>query len=122
MSGPIERFLGPWHLSSHRYRDDQGAWKDSGKGGQGLLIYTPEGFMSVAISWADVDGAPSRLFYSGRYELLENAVIHEIWHSNQDWRLNQKLRRDFRFEGQELVLEGKTSFGFGEIRWKKAST
>lgn len=125
MSGPVKSeahasdFLGVWDLVSHLVQDEGGAWVESGPGARGLLIYTTEGIMSVAISWGDPTAEVRELFYAGAYRIQESSVIHEIWHSNEAWRIGQSLRRDFRWDGGELVLRGKTSFGQGEIRWKR---
>lgn len=114
-----ENLFGVWALSSHRYRSEEGEWKSSGPNPRGLLFYHSSMKMSVAIDWSENGAVVQELYYAGELEIFDSHVVHHIAHSNEAWRRGEALRRDFRLEDQELILSGKTSFGFGEIRWKK---
>ena len=115
-------FIGTWRLLSYEIRradvDIKYPW---GQDPVGLLIYSGDGYMSVAMMSANrtrfVDkdvkkgtneekaaAVDTYVFYSGRYEIQGDTVIHHVevclfpnWVGNDQ-------KRTFQFDGNRLTL------------------
>ncbi len=122
-------FVGTWELLDYKVTLQDGcerAWCDEP---YGLLIYTPNGYMSVAINCKG-EGAcesPSQRFghlllYSGKYSVKdENQIVHHILNTCQLDQLGWSVVRNFNIEGENLTLSGppiKDLLGF-RIIWKR---
>lgn len=115
-------FIGTWRLLSYEIRRADGEIKYPwGQDPVGLLIYSGDGYMSVAMMSANrtrfVDkdvkkgtneekaaAVDTYVSYSGRYEINEDTVIHRVdvclfpnWVGNDQ-------KRTFQFDGNRLTL------------------
>lgn len=116
--------LGVWELVAAEARYDDGVVEQPyGPNPQGLLVYTPEGWMNVYVSSAERPrfasndmwrGTPEELraafqgcsAYFGRYEVDEAArvVIHNVTAALFPNWSGQVQRRHVSLEGEQLVL------------------
>lgn len=119
--------VGAWHLESwttgYSNRDDFSY--PYGEDPSGLLVYSPDGWMSVSIARAEraqfpenthhqkqPDALKSAAFssyfhYAGRYRLVDGDVIHSVSESlNPNFPGTEQLRHA-ELDGHTLVLSGK---------------
>lgn len=84
----------------------------------GLLLYAPNGWMSEALEFT-VAGERTHVFYSGRYKIEGNTVIHqpEI-HLNSDM-VGQDLPRGFEVDGDRFTLTAGNPNGSARIYWER---
>lgn len=138
-------FVGTWRLVSYIFTPDGGeAFHPYGEKATGLITYTADGFMHVAIMDSargtydanDFQGgsveqqaaaARSYLTYSGRYEVLPDRVLHIVEVSLLPNRSGVTIERFVSLDGDRLTLttppmslDGST--GTGQIVWQKAGT
>ena len=117
-----DTFIGTWRLLSYEIRRADGEIKYPwGQDPVGLLIYSGDGYMSVAMMSAsrtrfvDKDvkkgtneekaaAVDTYVSYSGRYEVQGDTVIHHVevclfpnWVGNEQ-------KRTFQFDGKRLTL------------------
>jgi hypothetical protein len=138
--------LGSWEIEAVESRYDDGSVDHPfGSAPRGLLVYTPEGRMTVQLSRADRSsfasddlwkGTPEELgaafssyvAYFGRYELNEEegVVVHHVDGSVfPNWTDNVQ-RRTLSLEGDHLVLSTAPMLIGNRVRtsvlvWKRAS-
>ncbi len=99
----------PWHEDSH-----------------GLLMYTPDGFMSAAVVRIVAEGgAPSFVSYQGRFDLYQDRVVHHIEMSTDAALVGRSQARTTDFDGETLTLTASPSMFGGEgttanIVWRRA--
>ena len=116
----MQDFIGTWKLLSVETRKEDGQVFRRGKR-IGYLIYNEEGYMSVAFMKEDrpkfmsgdiregaveekmaaIDGYVS---YCGRYEVIEDKVIHHIEVSLFPNWVGVEQERTYEFDGQRLTL------------------
>ena len=117
-----QALAGVWRLISYESHGQDGVTRfPYGNGVSGYLIYSAEGYMSVAIVGADrghfasgdrLSGAPeeyaqamrSYVSYCGRYEILPDRVIHHVELSQfPNWSGTDQVRF-YEIEGDLLRL------------------
>ncbi len=74
---------GSWGLESFEIERPDGTKGPWGEAMSGLLIYSPDGFMSVGIQRKPISENPSDildsvLFYSGSYSIQEDKIFHLV--------------------------------------------
>ncbi len=95
-------------------------------GSTGLLIYTANGFMSVATMMIDDEtGETALLSYHGPFDLYEDRVVHHIEISNDAALVGRDNVRYPALEGDILTLTARPSLFGGEgteaaIVWRRA--
>jgi len=115
-------FIGTWRLLSYEIRREDGEinypW---GQDPVGLLIYSGDGYMSVAMMsasrtrFADKDvkkgtdeekaaAVDTYVSYSGRYEINEDTVTHHVEVSLFPNWVGNDQKRTFQFDGNRLTL------------------
>ena len=120
-----ELLIGGWNLID--FYSLEGEFKKRWKGSEkGILIYTIDGFVSVAINRQpeieklnETDKLRLDFFYSGTYEVNESTVIHKIEFSNIGTLINKAIFRKYTIINNVLILEG---MGLGEqvvLKWEK---
>lgn len=84
----------------------------------GLLLYAPNGWMSEALEFT-VAGSQTHVFYSGRYRIDGESVIHlpEI-HLNPEM-VGQELPRDYEIDGDRFTLIAGNPNGSARIYWER---
>ena len=136
--------LGSWQLESWiiGYSNREEFSYPYGEDPQGLLIYTPDGWMSASICRSGRDLLPqdvsfralpdeakagafmSYFHYAGRYRIVDGDVIHYVTQSlNPNFPGTEQLRHA-ELDGHTLVLSGKEQVGkitrFHSLVWHKA--
>jgi len=123
--------VGAWSLQSwsiaYSDRDDFG--EPFGDAPQGLLLYTAEGWMSVAVvrngrCRLPEDVSPrslpperlaelyrSQFHYCGRYDVRDNVVTHEVLISHSPNFVGSQQQRHVELDGDTLVLSSAERIG-----------
>ncbi|MCB1679379.1 MAG: lipocalin-like domain-containing protein [Halioglobus sp.] len=138
-----EDLHGVWQLESWTigYSDRDAFTYPFGEEPQGLLLYSPAGWMSASISAAQRAALPdgvslrqlpaakraaafsSYFHYAGRYRVVDGDVVHYVTQSlNPNFVGTQQLRHA-ELDGQTLVLSGKDQVGevirFHSLVWHR---
>jgi hypothetical protein len=112
--------VGAWRLVSVETRDENGELVRRGER-TGYLLYSPDGYMSVAFmkegrpkfKSGDIRGGSAEekiaavngyVSYAGRYTVQENTVVHHIDVSLFPNWVGVSQERMFSFEGSRLTL------------------
>lgn len=87
----------------------------------GQIQYSEKGIMNVIVRFAEKpEDFTDIVAYSGTYKVMNQQIHHDIMHSVRPEYVGQKLVRDFRFEGDELVTEFENTDTFIKFaRWKR---
>ena len=135
--------VGAWRLVSYEGHSDEEIFYPLGKDAFGYIMYTPDGYMSVTMcspnrsnfSSEDLTGgsraeklqaASTYISYCGRYELLEDRVIHKIEAALFPNRVGTKQVRYTKFDGDILTLSTDPMLIAGKMRsgkivWERAA-
>lgn len=132
-SVPTDSLIGSWELQEWKgIRPDGSILYPYGTDARGLLIYTQEGSMSMALSKSDrpelgtddyslVADSVIRLAYthffsySGGFQVDSNQVTHLIEHCKQpDW-VGRELVRAFDISGDTLTIRSPEVIGADHI-------
>jgi len=139
---PHNALVGTWRLVSAEYRSVDGeVTYPYGQGPVGYIIYSDDGYMSVAVmkkervNYASGDrmrgtleekssAASSYLSYCGRYETQENRVIHHIEVSLFPNSAGTDQERTFEIDDDKLSLSTPPFLLDGKLRsgcliWKR---
>lgn len=135
-------FIGTWKLVSYEVRRADGhvtyPW---GNSPQGRLIYTGDGYVSVAMMGSDrkafasteikhgteeekVAAVDSYISYSGTYEVKGSKVIHHVEISLFPNWVGKEQVRNFAFDGRRLMLSTDPAKGdekrkTGHLIWER---
>jgi len=127
---PETSLPGTYTLESFEIENPEGVCTPWGVNTRGLLIYTPDGYMSVSIN-KDVDAAQSGdaefeaifdsiLFYSGTYQLEGNLIRHQVTQASSPARIGREMLRYASWNGPCVTLvTPKESFGRAILVWRK---
>jgi len=118
--------VGTWQLAVFEITDPGGMPKPWGANMSGLLIYTLEGTMSVAMN-CDPIGDPrdfksiydATLFYAGTYEINGDQMIHHVQNASDPDRIGKDMVRSVGINGDRLMLEGRGEFGRAVVEWRR---
>ncbi len=120
------RVHGTWDLVRFEVIDPDGFQTSWGEDASGLLIYTPEGFMSVSIHSKSIfrtedaheilDGI---LFYSGRYRVQSGEIRHQVLHASDPQRIGSEMVREVRHSDGLMTLTARGDFGVAELCWRR---
>lgn len=138
-----QRILGSWKLCSFVYRAEDGStFYPYGKEAVGSIMYDESGYMSAIISKKDrknlsendfgllpdeekIELAKGFLAYSGKYEFLNDKILHYVELSYIPNWIGTALERFYKFFEGELILStppvslrGKDYVGY--LTWRKA--
>ena len=137
------RIAGTWRLANYEAHGNDGSVSyPLGRYAVGYLIYTDDGFMSVAMMAAGrksyarenllggtdeerLAAADGFFSYCGRYELEGDSVLHHIDVAFFPNRVGTSQRRYFRLEGDCLLLTTppmliSSQEKIGHILWERA--
>lgn len=110
---------GSWSLVSFSIEDELGS-RNWGEDSHGILIYSPDGFMSVSINSTPTENpSDSILFYAGKYSLSANTVRHEVCNASDPARIGREMVREFKLENGILTLVARGEFGKAVLCWRK---
>lgn len=119
---------GAWHLADYRriYAGGRAGrpWAGSGSG---CLVYTPDGHMFKTISFPDGAGRIRCISYYGRYEIVEDRVIHRIAVSADIRDVGTVREGTFLLESDFLTLSFSPARAGGpgssmEYLWRRAGS
>jgi len=139
------RFVGAWHLISWETRSLEGEVSyPVGHDTVGYIIYSATGYMSVAIMFAQrqffaagdllagsqeerAAAAATYVSYAGRYETLEDKVVHYIEVSLFPNWTGSRQERFYEFTDNRLILSTAPILAGGVERrhylvWEQAAT
>jgi len=120
--------IGSWELVSFEIEDPNHQKRPWGKNTTGLLIYSPDGHMSVSIN-REVEKKSdeefknlfdSILFYSGTYVVEGEIIRHQVTQASNPARIGKSLIRYASLNGNLLTLKSPIeSFGQATLFWRK---
>lgn len=134
----IRDLIGTWLLVSWKAVSEKGhVFFPFGTNPKGMLIYTPEGHMSVSMM-KDKSSLRkskfSKLFntdflhpeddfmsYCGRFELKDNKIIHHIFIGQPKSWIGTHQERDFTFEKGLLTLSAVKNGATHILTWRCTS-
>jgi len=123
-----EKISGAWTLESFNIIEPNGKIRHWGQNTTGLLLYNPDGYMSVSINRAlepldansPKDLFDSILFYAGTYSTKDNIISHKVTNASNPSRIGKEMIRYAKL--QEGLLELKSpveSFGQAVLVWRR---
>lgn len=124
----MKSLWGAWGLESFEIEKPDGPKRPWGRDMSGLLIYSPNGLMSVSINRRPISEKPSDildslLFYSGRYSVKENKILHYVENATGLNRIGREMVRFYKLDGDLLHLyTQKEDFGTARLTWKRIKT
>lgn len=144
MASYRERLIGTWRLVSFEVRRKNGeTYYPMGQGLVGLLLYQPDGHMSVQLmapsrpqfktpaygAGDDADWAKAArgyFAYAGRFTVDEAApaVTHHVEMALNSYWPGRAQTRNIRLDGDELELSGESHAKTGDtdtayVRWRR---
>lgn len=117
--------LGGWTLESYVVgRDGTDDITPLGKRPVGLITYTADGAMSAQLASDDAvpsSGMPAYTAYFGAFEVDggRSLVIHHVHGASEPALVGKALEREYRLEGDSLVLTASLGTGRHELVWRK---
>ncbi len=142
INSDLQKFLGTWKLIVIETRDENGELVRRGKR-TGYLIYSADGYMSVAFmkegrpffTSGDIRGGTfdekiaafeGYISYCGKFKIIEKTVIHQIEVSLFPNWVGISQERLYNFEGRRLTLSTPLMKVGGKklsthVIWEKAS-
>ncbi len=131
MSARPEQLWGSWNLLDWQFtvQGRDGVTHPFGEHPQGLIVYTPSGWMSASIGRRDRAALPSDLpfrrippelitqayfsyfHYAGRYRIEGDEVIHSVTQSLNPNFPGTEQRRRITHDGERLILSGVEDLG-----------
>lgn len=116
--------IGSWKLKAFTIESPDGLVKPWRKNATGLLIYTAEDTVSIAMNADLPEGSTDRfdgiLFYSGTYEIREpNTIIHHVSNASDKERVGKEMVREAVLNGHDLELTGRGAFGIARVTWER---
>ena len=120
--------IGSWDLVSFQIEDLNQQTKSWGQNTTGLLIYSPDGHMSVSIN-REVENKSDQefknlfdsiLFYSGTYVVEGDIIRHQVTQASNPSRIGKTLIRYASQKDDLLTLKSPVeSFGQATLVWRK---
>ena len=120
--------VGTWILEKSENPMPDGSLVSYCTGVHGLIIYTEDGYVSVALNCdpvghgkepADVSGR--KFFYAGTYQFDGKKATHLMLNASQPELIGESFSRDVSINGSELVLTGVNQGQAFSAYWKKVS-
>lgn len=112
----MKSLVGTWQLVEFKYENEAQEMVSWGNHPTGLLIYTPDGYMSLSVNNED-----DIFFYAGKYSVnSKSQVLHEITNASNPTRIGKQLIRNIQMNEDQLTLSSTgDEFGKGFITWRK---
>lgn len=100
--------VGVWRLVSYVDVDDAGeiAQGPLGPAPEGLLLYTSDGYMSVAMTPGERPGAETFMGYAGRWRRSGDQIVHEVAVSSHQHLTGTSQVRDVALADGLLTVRG----------------
>jgi hypothetical protein len=109
-----QSMVGTWILERSDNPMPDGSVVPYCTGVHGMIIYTAEGFVSVALNCAatgngnepaDISGR--KFFYAGRYTVNGSRVTHHLANASQTELMGTSFTRDITINDNRLILSGQ---------------
>ena len=122
--------FGTWALVSFNIIEPTGKIRPWGQNITGLLLYTPNGHMSVSINRtldpvgtnSPKDLLDSILFYAGTYSIEGNIISHRVTNASNPSRIGKEMIRHGNLKDGLLELKSPVeSFGQAVVVWRQIS-
>lgn len=118
---------GTWKLIDFTITTPDGKEKQWGPKTHGMIMYQPNGYMSMAInSGADLETCMNDLdkhvlFYSGTYTLSNATTLaHRVMNATNPDRIGKTFLREAELMDQKhLTLRASGDYGRAQLRWEK---
>ena len=111
--GASNPLVGTWILEKSENPMPDGSVVSYCTGVHGMIIYTPEGYVSVALNCAEegtgsepADVSGSKFFYAGTYDFDGKSVTHKMLNSSQPELIGSGFARKVTIKGDHLILAG----------------
>lgn len=97
-----EDLLGAWSLRSYvQLRDGAVISHPAGEQPCGLILYTPDGYMSATVQNA---GGPLLVSYAGRWSLEGDIITHDCAFNLEPERAGKPVQRIAQLQNGDLIL------------------
>ena len=124
--GATSPLVGTWILEKSENPMPDGSVVSYCTGVHGLIIYTEEGYVSVALNCdpqgkghepADVSGR--KFFYAGTYQFDGKRATHQMLNASQPELIGESFSRDVTIQGSELILTGMNQGQAFSAYWRR---
>ncbi len=121
--------VGTWILEKSENPMPDGTIVSYCTGVQGMIIYTQEGYVSVALNCdpvghgkepADISGR--KFFYAGTYEFDGKNVVHTMLNTSQPELIGNGFSREVTIKDTLLVLTGVNQGQTFSAYWRRVSS
>ncbi len=118
--------IGTWRLTGMRLTATDGSISEPwGADADGFIIYSPDGYMTAAVTHRGADGGRAFLSYAGPYRVEDGTAIHHIVVASDPALHGTDQRRQATLSGDRLTLAASPSMAGGPgssaaILWRRA--
>ena len=118
--------VGTWILEKSENPMPDGSVASYCTGVHGMIIYTAEGYVSVALNCAaqgdgvepaDISGR--KFFYSGTFAFDGQSVTHTMLNASQPELIGSSFARKVTIDGDHLILSGNNQGQQFSAYWKR---
>ena len=129
--------IGAWTLDEMYAESEDGTRSHPmGRDGSGMIMYTPDGYMSAITHFADrflpadrpsdeerAEAFSSYFNYSGTWSLEDDTVTHTLLHALDPNMIGMSLSREITKDGARMIFSGLGPDGTTRqfIIWKRPS-
>jgi len=120
--------VGTWILEKSENPMPNGQLVPYCTGVHGMIIYTEEGYVSVALNCApeghgnepaDISGR--KFFYAGTYQYDGKTATHQMLNASQPELIGESFSRAVTIQGSELILTGVNQGQTFSAYWRRVS-
>jgi hypothetical protein len=125
----VDAIVGTWKLESFDIESADGKRRAWGEKSRGLLFYSDNGHVSVAINREMKDGGTTdrdvldgMLFYAGTYWVRDGIVHHAVSVASSPARVGRDMIRFAKRDGDLLTLTTPPEpYGTATLVWRKTN-
>jgi hypothetical protein len=119
--------VGTWILEKSENPMPDGSLVPYCTGVHGMIIYTEDGYVSVALNCAPTENGPEpadvsgrKFFYAGVYRFDGRIATHKMLNASQPELIGKIFTRQVIIQGDELILTGVNQGQQFSAYWKRA--
>jgi hypothetical protein len=120
--------VGTWELVHSENTLPDGQVVPYCTGAHGMIIYTPEGYVSVALNCAEegqgfepADLTGRKFFYAGTYRYDGQEVVHTLLNASEPAMIGSRPARRVTLRGDTLILSGESQGLAFTATWAKTA-
>lgn len=120
--------VGTWILEKSENPMPDGSIVSYCTGVHGMIIYTEEGYVSVALNCAAVGNGPEpadisgrKFFYAGTYQYDGKVATHQMMNASQPELIGESFTREVTIQGTELILTGVNQGQKFSAYWRRVT-